>query len=28
LLFITVMYNDTRSGFVKLFEWVGKLFGA
>jgi regulator of sigma E protease len=28
LLFITVMYNDTRGGFVKLFEWVGKLFGA
>lgn len=28
LLFITVMYNDTRGGFVKLFSWIGKLFGA
>ena len=26
LLFITVMYNDTRSGFVKLFSWIGGLF--
>jgi regulator of sigma E protease len=28
LLFVIVMYNDTRDGFVKLFSWVGKLFGA
>jgi regulator of sigma E protease len=28
LLFAIVMYNDTRAGFVKLFGWVGKLFGA
>lgn len=28
LLFVIVMYNDTRAGFVKLFGWVGKLFGA
>lgn len=28
LLFITVMYNDTRGGFIKLFDWIGKLFGA
>jgi regulator of sigma E protease len=28
LLFITVMYNDTRGGFVKLFAWIGRLFGA
>ena len=28
LLFITVMYNDTRGGFIKLFNWIGKLFGA
>ena len=28
LLFITVMYNDTRDGFIKLFSWIGKLFGA
>jgi regulator of sigma E protease len=28
LLFITVMYNDTRGGFVKLFSWIGGLFGA
>lgn len=27
LLFITVMYNDTRGGFVKLFSWLGHLFG-
>lgn len=26
LLFITVMYNDTRSGFVKLFSWIGGMF--
>jgi regulator of sigma E protease len=28
LLFVIVMYNDTRGGFVKLFAWIGKLFGA
>jgi regulator of sigma E protease len=28
LLFITVMYNDTRGGLIKLFNWIGKLFGA
>jgi regulator of sigma E protease len=28
LLFAIVMYNDTRGAFVKLFGWVGKLFGA
>ncbi|HEY4131647.1 MAG TPA: RIP metalloprotease RseP, partial [Gemmatimonadaceae bacterium] len=28
LLFVIVMYNDTRAGFVKLFGWVGRLFGA
>ena len=28
LLFLIVMYNDTRGGFVKLFGWIGKLFGA
>jgi len=28
LLFVIVMYNDTRAGFAKLFEWVGRLFGA
>jgi regulator of sigma E protease len=27
LLFAIVMYNDTRSGFAKLFGWVGSLFG-
>lgn len=27
LIFLTVMYNDTRGGFVKLFGWIGKLFG-
>jgi regulator of sigma E protease len=26
LLFLVVMYNDTRAGFVKLFGWVVKLF--
>lgn len=26
LLFLTVMYNDTRGGFAKLFGWIGKLF--
>jgi len=28
LLFVIVMYNDTRAGFAKLFGWVGKFFGA
>jgi regulator of sigma E protease len=28
LLFVIVMYNDTRGAFAKLFDWVGKLFGA
>jgi hypothetical protein len=28
LLFAIVMYNDTRAGFVKVFGWIGKLFGA
>jgi regulator of sigma E protease len=28
LLFVIVMYNDTRAGFAALFGWVGKLFGA
>jgi regulator of sigma E protease len=28
LLFLIVMYNDTRGGFIKLFGWIGKLFGA
>ncbi|MEO7085633.1 MAG: RIP metalloprotease RseP [Gemmatimonadaceae bacterium] len=28
LLFVVVMYNDTRAWFVELFGWVGKLFGA
>jgi regulator of sigma E protease len=28
LLFVIVMYNDTRGAFVKLFDWVGKAFGA
>jgi len=26
LLFLIVMYNDTRAGFVKLFGWVVRLF--
>lgn len=26
LLFVTVMYNDTRGGFEKLFGWIGRLF--
>lgn len=26
LLFVIVMYNDTREGFAKLFGWVGQLF--
>jgi len=28
LLFVIVMYNDTREGFTRLFGWVGRLFGA
>jgi len=28
LLFVIVMYNDTRAAFGKLFGWMGKLFGA
>ncbi len=28
VLFAIVMYNDTRSGFVRLFGWIGHLFGA
>ncbi len=28
LLFAIVMFNDTRGGFAKLFNWVGGLFGA
>lgn len=28
LLFAIVMYNDTRAGFVKVFGWIGRLFGA
>jgi regulator of sigma E protease len=28
LLFVVVMYNDTRGAFAKLFGWVGKMFGA
>jgi regulator of sigma E protease len=28
LLFAIVMYNDTRPAFVKMFGWLGKLFGA
>jgi regulator of sigma E protease len=27
LLFLVVMYNDTRAGFVKLFGWMARLFG-
>jgi len=26
LLFVTVMYNDTRSGIANLFGWIAKLF--
>jgi regulator of sigma E protease len=26
LLFAIVMYNDTRSGFAKLFGWMARLF--
>jgi regulator of sigma E protease len=26
LLFLIVMYNDTRAGFLRLFGWVAKLF--
>jgi regulator of sigma E protease len=28
LLFVVVMYNDTRGAFAKLFDWVGRMFGA
>ena len=28
LLFLILMYNDTRGGFIKLFGWIGRLFGA
>jgi regulator of sigma E protease len=28
LLFVIVMYNDTRAGFAAVFGWIGKLFGA
>jgi regulator of sigma E protease len=28
LLFVIVMYNDTRAGFAKVFGWIGHLFGA
>jgi regulator of sigma E protease len=28
LLFVIVMYNDTRVAFGRLFGWVGRLFGA
>jgi len=28
LLFVIVMYNDTRAGFAKVFDWIGHLFGA
>jgi regulator of sigma E protease len=28
LLFVIVMYNDTRAGFAKVFDWIGRLFGA
>ena len=28
LLFVVVMYNDTRGAFAKLFGWVGRMFGA
>jgi regulator of sigma E protease len=28
LLFVIVMYNDTRAGFAKVFGWIGRLFGA
>jgi len=27
LIFVLVMYNDTRGGIAKLFQWVGHLFG-
>jgi regulator of sigma E protease len=27
LLFVLVMYNDTRGGIARLFQWVGRLFG-
>jgi regulator of sigma E protease len=28
LLFVIVMYNDTRAGFAAVFGWIGHLFGA
>jgi regulator of sigma E protease len=28
LLFVIVMYNDTRAGFVSFFGWIQRLFGA
>ncbi len=28
LLFVIVMYNDTRAGFVSLFGWISHVFGA
>lgn len=28
LLFVIVMYNDTRAGFASLFGWISRLFGA
>jgi regulator of sigma E protease len=28
LLFVIVMYNDTRAGFVSFFGWISRLFGA
>jgi hypothetical protein len=28
LLFVIVMYNDTRAGFVSFFGWIQHLFGA
>ena len=27
LLFVLVMYNDTRGGIAALFQWMGRLFG-
>src|SRR6185503_20764960 len=27
LIFVLVMYNDTRGGIAELFHWVGRLFG-
>jgi regulator of sigma E protease len=28
LLFVIVMYNDTRAGFASFFGWISRLFGA